>query len=56
MGLINFPFPSEVHGKDVEAMIEQPLEEDRMHIGKNTVTYESRLLKALLYEIIGWNQ
>ncbi|KAK6476150.1 tetratricopeptide repeat protein 30A [Huso huso] len=53
---IQFLEHCEVYGKNVPALIEQPLEEDRMHIGKNTVTYESRLLKALIYEIIGWNQ
>ncbi|XP_048102298.1 tetratricopeptide repeat protein 30A isoform X1 [Alosa alosa] len=53
---IQFLEHCELHGKDVEAMIEQPLEEDRVHVGKNTVTYESRLLKALFYEVIGWNQ
>ncbi|KAJ8253972.1 hypothetical protein COCON_G00205840 [Conger conger] len=46
----------EIYGKNVPAIIEQPLEEDRLHIGRNTVTYESRLLKALLYQITGWNQ
>uniref|UniRef100_A0A673ZME2 Tetratricopeptide repeat protein 30 n=1 Tax=Salmo trutta TaxID=8032 RepID=A0A673ZME2_SALTR len=53
---IQFLEHCEVYGKTEPAMIEQPLEEDRMHIGKNTVTYESRLLKALFYEVIGWNQ
>ncbi|XP_015215916.1 intraflagellar transport protein 70A isoform X3 [Lepisosteus oculatus] len=53
---IQFLEHCEVYGKNVPALIEQPLEEDRMHIGKNTVTYEARLLKALIYEIIGWNQ
>lgn len=47
-------FP-EVYGRDVPAVIEQPLEEERIHIGKNTVTYEARMLKALFYEVIGWN-
>nr|XP_054113468.1 tetratricopeptide repeat protein 30B-like [Callithrix jacchus] len=46
----------ELHGRNIPAVIEQPLEEERMHVGKNTVTYESRQLKALLYEIIGWNK
>ncbi|XP_043945724.1 tetratricopeptide repeat protein 30A isoform X2 [Protopterus annectens] len=46
----------EVYGKNVPALIEQPLEEERLHAGKNTVTYEARLLKALLYGIIGWTQ
>nr|XP_020460562.1 tetratricopeptide repeat protein 30A-like isoform X2 [Monopterus albus] len=46
----------EVYGKDVPAIIEQPLEESHIHIGKNTVTYEARLLKALFYEVTGWNK
>uniref|UniRef100_F7FQT4 Tetratricopeptide repeat protein 30 n=2 Tax=Macaca mulatta TaxID=9544 RepID=F7FQT4_MACMU len=45
----------ELHGRNIPAVIEQPLEEERMHVGKNTVTDESRQLKALIYEIIGWN-
>lgn len=52
---IQFLEHCELYGKDVPAIIEQPLEEDRMHIGKNTVTYESRLIKALFYEVTGWN-
>ncbi|XP_050962166.1 tetratricopeptide repeat protein 30A isoform X1 [Labeo rohita] len=53
---IQFLEHCELYGKDVPAIIEQPLEEDRMHIGKNTVTYESRLIKALFYEVTGWNE
>ena len=45
----------ELYGRNIPAVIEQPLEEERMHTGKNTVTYESRELKALIYEIIDWN-
>ncbi|KAF5889041.1 tetratricopeptide repeat protein 30A isoform X1 [Clarias magur] len=45
----------ELYGRDVPAVIEQPLEEEHAHIGKNTVTYEARVLKALFYEVIGWN-
>ncbi|XP_066498448.1 intraflagellar transport protein 70A isoform X3 [Hoplias malabaricus] len=45
----------EMYGRDVPAVIEQPLEEERIHIGKNTVTYEARTIKALFYEVIGWN-
>ncbi len=56
MGLITFLPSPLVYGKDVFAIIEQPLEEDRMHIGKNTVTYESRMIKALFYEVTGWNE
>lgn len=53
---IQFLEHCEVYGKEVPAIIEQPLEEIRIHIGKNTVTYEARLLKALFYEVIGWNK
>ncbi|XP_018540185.1 tetratricopeptide repeat protein 30A isoform X3 [Lates calcarifer] len=52
---IQFLEHCEVYGKEVPAIIEQPLDEVRIHIGKNTVTYEARLLKALFYEVIGWN-
>lgn len=52
---IQFLEHCEVYGKNIPAMIEQPLEEEKMHIGKNTVTYESRHLKALMYEITSWN-
>ncbi|XP_016109495.1 tetratricopeptide repeat protein 30A isoform X1 [Sinocyclocheilus grahami] len=53
---IQFLEHCELYGKDVPAIIEQPLEEDRMHIGRNTVTYESRLIKALFCEVTGWNE
>nr|XP_046270277.1 tetratricopeptide repeat protein 30A isoform X3 [Scatophagus argus] len=53
---IQFLEHCEAYGKEVPALIEQPLEETRIHIGKNTVTYEARLLKALFYEVIGWNK
>lgn len=36
------------YGKNVKAMVEQPLEEEPMHEGRNTVTYEARQLKALM--------
>jgi tetratricopeptide repeat protein 30 len=39
------------YGKDVKTVIEQPLEESHLHQGKNTVTYEARLLKALLLRL-----
>ncbi|XP_063778454.1 intraflagellar transport protein 70A isoform X3 [Pseudophryne corroboree] len=52
---IQFLEHCEIYGKNIPALIEQPLEEERMHIGKNTVTYESRQLKALIYEITSWN-
>ncbi|KAM9360493.1 intraflagellar transport protein 70A isoform 3-T3 [Symphorus nematophorus] len=53
---IQFLEHCEAYGKEVPAIIEQPLEETHMHIGKNTVTYEARVLKALFYEVIGWNK
>lgn len=46
----------EVYGKEVPAIIEAPLEESHTHIGKNTVTYEARVLKALFYDVTGWNK
>ncbi|XP_077125167.1 intraflagellar transport protein 70A isoform X2 [Ranitomeya variabilis] len=51
---IQFLEHCEIYGKTIPALIEQPLEEDKMHIGKNTVTYEARQLKALMYEITSW--
>uniref|UniRef100_A0A3B3USE0 Tetratricopeptide repeat protein 30 n=1 Tax=Poecilia latipinna TaxID=48699 RepID=A0A3B3USE0_9TELE len=53
---IQFLEHCEVYGKGVPAIIEQPLEESHVHIGKNTVTYEARQLKALFYEVTGWNK
>ncbi|XP_030062483.1 tetratricopeptide repeat protein 30A isoform X2 [Microcaecilia unicolor] len=52
---IQFLEHCEIYGKNIPAVIEQPLEEEKLHIGKNTVTYEARQIKALIYEIIGWN-
>ncbi|XP_060696350.1 intraflagellar transport protein 70A isoform X2 [Hemiscyllium ocellatum] len=52
---IQFLEHCEIYGKNVLAVIEQPLEEQKLHSGKNTVTYQARLLKSLIYEIIGWN-
>lgn len=42
----------ELYGKDVKALIEQPLEQDPIPPGKNTVTYEARHLKALLMQLM----
>ncbi|XP_051022104.1 tetratricopeptide repeat protein 30A2 [Acomys russatus] len=53
---VQFLEQCELYGRSIPAVLEQPLEEERMHTGKNTVTYESRQLKALIYEIIGWNK
>ncbi|NXY31936.1 TT30B protein, partial [Pomatorhinus ruficollis] len=44
----------EQYGRSIPAVIEHPLEENGMHSGKNTVTYEARLLRALMYKITGW--
>ncbi|XP_051022103.1 tetratricopeptide repeat protein 30B [Acomys russatus] len=52
---VQFLEQCELYGRSIPAVLEQPLEEERMHIGKNTVTYESRKLRALIYEITGWN-
>ncbi|XP_066978143.1 intraflagellar transport protein 70A isoform X1 [Macrobrachium rosenbergii] len=51
MECIQFLEHCEVYGRNVKSLIEQPLEEMAIHPGKNTVTYESRLLKALLLQI-----
>ena len=41
-----------VYGKNVPAVVEQPLEEEKMHPGKNTVTYEARVLKSLFLRLV----
>ncbi|XP_005101014.1 tetratricopeptide repeat protein 30A [Aplysia californica] len=41
----------EMYGRDVKAIIEQPLEEEPMHPGRNTVAFEARLLKSLLLQL-----
>ncbi|NXK79654.1 T30A1 protein, partial [Amazona guildingii] len=51
---IQFLKQCELYGRNIPAVIEQPLEEKRLHSGKNTVTYEARLLRALMYKITGW--
>lgn len=40
-----------VYGRDVKAVIEQPLQDEPIHPGRNTVSYESRLLKSLLLHL-----
>ena len=42
----------EKHGHEVKAVIEAPLEMESLHPGRNTVSYEARLLKALLLQVI----
>ena len=39
------------YGRDVQTVIEQPLEQEPIHVGKNTVTYEARLLKSLFLKL-----
>ena len=41
----------EIYGRNVQAVIEQPLEAAPVHAGKNTVTYEARLIKSLLLQL-----
>ncbi|KAH9519738.1 Tetratricopeptide repeat protein 30A [Bulinus truncatus] len=41
----------ELYGREVKAIIEQPLEEEPMHPGRNTVAFEARLLKSLLLQL-----
>jgi len=47
-----FVFPRAVYGRDVRAHVEAPLEQDPMHPGRNTVTYEARMLKSLLLQVM----
>ena len=47
-----FVFMFVVYGKSVAAVVEQPLEEEKMHPGKNTVTFEARELKSLFMRLV----
>lgn len=49
--LIQFLEHCEAYGRDVQTVIEQPLEQEPLHAGKNTVTYEARLLKFLFLKM-----
>ncbi|XP_054717895.1 LOW QUALITY PROTEIN: tetratricopeptide repeat protein 30A-like [Uloborus diversus] len=42
----------EAYGRNVKVTMEQPLDNLPIHAGKNTVTYEARLLKAILLDIM----
>lgn len=42
----------EAYGRNVKVTMEQPLDNLPIHAGKNTVTYEARLLKSILLEIM----
>lgn len=39
-------------GRDIPTMVEQPLQQEELHAGKCTVTYEARLLKALFMRLV----
>jgi tetratricopeptide repeat protein 30 len=41
----------EIYGRDVKTVIEAPLVSEHIHQGKNTVTYEARLIKSLLLRL-----
>jgi hypothetical protein len=38
----------------VRANIEMPMDQEPMHVGRNTVAYEARYLKWLLFELIDY--
>lgn len=42
-----------VYGRDIKANIELPMEQ-QLHPGRNTVAFEARYLKWLLFEIIDY--
>ncbi|CAL8289128.1 unnamed protein product [Boreogadus saida] len=52
----------EVYGREEPAVIQAPLQDERASssssssLGRNSVTYEARLLKALFYQVVGWNE
>eukprot|EP00090_Calanus_glacialis_P007636 TRINITY_DN16078_c0_g1_i1.p1 TRINITY_DN16078_c0_g1~~TRINITY_DN16078_c0_g1_i1.p1 ORF type:complete len:651 (-),score=100.98 TRINITY_DN16078_c0_g1_i1:140-2092(-) len=48
---IQFLDHCEIYGRNVKTVIEQPLEAAPVHAGKNTVTYEARLIKSLLLQL-----
>ena len=49
---IQFLDHCEIYGRNVKTVIEQPLEAVPIHAGKNTVTYEARMIKALLMQLV----
>ncbi|XP_065660091.1 intraflagellar transport protein 70A isoform X2 [Hydra vulgaris] len=50
--ILQFLEHCEMYGRDVPTHIEQPLEQEPKQLGKNTVTYESRLLKHLFLQLV----
>ncbi|XP_028395432.1 tetratricopeptide repeat protein 30A-like isoform X2 [Dendronephthya gigantea] len=49
--IIQFLEHCEVYGRNIPGLVEQPLEEEKLHPGRNTVTYEARLLKSLFIKL-----
>ena len=39
------------YGRSVVSVVEQPLEQNPIPVGQNTVTYEARLLKSLFLKL-----
>ncbi|KAL5103544.1 Tetratricopeptide repeat protein 30A [Taenia crassiceps] len=52
MDCLDFLEHCEVYGRNVKVFADQPLEGAQIHPGQNTVTYEARILKSLLLEIM----
>ena len=48
---VQFLDDCKICGRNVKTVIEQLLEKNQIHQGKNTVTYEARYLKALLLQL-----
>lgn len=49
--IIHFLEHCENYGRNIPTVVEQPLQSDSLHAGRNTVTYEARLLKALFLRL-----
>jgi tetratricopeptide repeat protein 30 len=49
---LQFLTQCEEHGYEVKAIAEAPLEMESLHPGRNTVSYEARLIKALFLQVI----
>lgn len=49
--ILKFLDQCEAYGRSVLSMVEQPLEQNPIPIGQNTVTYEARLLKSLFLKL-----
>ena len=52
MIMVSFVPSPTAYGHNVPTAVEQPLQEHPLHGGRNTVTYEARLLKALFLKLI----